>query len=62
LPPATSTPVETRVLTALAAELGAKGWGRGDPIAVNRALREAIPAYQAAGNGGRTAWVGEAVA
>ncbi len=62
LPPATSTPVETRVLTALAAELGAKDWGRGDPIAVNRALREAIPAYQAAGNGGRTAWVAEAVA
>jgi NADH-quinone oxidoreductase subunit G len=62
LPPATQTPVETRVLTALAAELGAEGWGRGDPIAVNRALRAVIPQYAEAGNGGRARWAAEAVA
>ncbi|MBV8195421.1 MAG: molybdopterin-dependent oxidoreductase, partial [Candidatus Dormibacteraeota bacterium] len=61
LPPATQTPPETRVLTALAAELGAEGWESGDPISVNRALREAIPAYAEAGNGGRAAWLAEAV-
>ena len=62
LPPMTSTPVETRVLTALAAELGATEWPSGDPIAVNRALRDALPAYAAAGNGGRAVFAAEAVA
>ena len=56
LPPATQGPVETRVLTALAAELGATDWANGDPMSVNRALREAVPAYAAAGNGGRASW------
>ncbi|MDQ2961164.1 MAG: molybdopterin-dependent oxidoreductase, partial [Candidatus Dormibacteraeota bacterium] len=51
LPPATSTPTETRLLSALAAELGAGGWP-GDPLQVNRALCEALPAYREAGNGG----------
>ena len=62
LPPASSTPVETRVLTSLAGELGAVGWGSGDPLAVNRLLREAFPAYAAAGNGGRAVYTAEAVA
>jgi NADH-quinone oxidoreductase subunit G len=53
LPAASSTPAETRVLTALAVELGAEGWGAGDPLSVNRALRDALPAYARAGNGGR---------
>ncbi|MHB8533356.1 MAG: molybdopterin-dependent oxidoreductase, partial [Solirubrobacteraceae bacterium] len=61
LPPATSTPTETRVISALAAELGAPGWP-GDPLQVNRLLCEAIPAYAAAGNGGRAVFGGVAVA
>ena len=52
LPPATQTPTETRILSALAAELGAPGWP-GDPLHVNRELAAAIPAYGLAGNGGR---------
>jgi NADH-quinone oxidoreductase subunit G len=60
LPPATQAPAETRVLTAIAGELGALGWDRGDAIAVNRAMREALPAYAAAGVGGRAAWAVEA--
>jgi NADH-quinone oxidoreductase subunit G len=56
LPPATQGPVETRVLTALAAELGAKDWANGDPMSVNRAMREAVPEYASAGNGGRARW------
>ncbi len=52
LPPATQTPTETRILSALAAELGAPGWP-GDPLQVNRELVAAIPAYGLAGNGGR---------
>jgi NADH-quinone oxidoreductase subunit G len=52
LPPATQTPTETRVLSAIAAELGATGWP-GDPLLANRELAAAIPAYAAAGNGGR---------
>jgi NADH-quinone oxidoreductase subunit G len=56
LPPATQTLTETRVLTALAAELGATDWVNGDPMSVNRALREVVPAYAAAGNGGRALW------
>jgi NADH dehydrogenase/NADH:ubiquinone oxidoreductase subunit G len=52
LPPATQTPAETRILSALAAELGASGWP-GDPLRVNRELAAAIPAYGLAGNGGR---------
>jgi len=62
LPPASSTPVETRVLTTLAGELGAVGWGSGDPMAVNRVLREELPAYGAAANGGRALFAAEAVA
>ena len=45
-------PTETRILSALAAELGAGGWP-GDPLQVNRELVAAIPAYRLAGNGGR---------
>jgi len=52
LPPATQTPAETRILSALAAELGASGWPS-DPLRVNRELAAAIPAYGLAGNGGR---------
>jgi hypothetical protein len=52
LPPATQTPTETRVLSALAAELGTSGWP-GDPLHVNRELVAEIPAYGRAGNGGR---------
>ena len=56
LPPASSAPVETRVLTAIATELGAQDWGRGDPGEVNKALRQALPAYADAGYGGRALW------
>jgi NADH-quinone oxidoreductase chain G len=52
LPPATQTPTETRVLSALAAELGSSGWP-GDPLHVHRELVAEIPAYARAGNGGR---------
>jgi NADH-quinone oxidoreductase subunit G len=62
LPPASATPVETRVLTTLAGELGAVGWGSGDPLAVNRLMREEFPAYGRAGNGGRALFTAEAVA
>ena len=57
LPAATSTPTETRLLSALAAELGAAGWP-GDPLQVNRELCAALPAYRAAGNGGRALFTG----
>ncbi|MGH7685582.1 MAG: NADH-quinone oxidoreductase subunit NuoG [Candidatus Dormibacteria bacterium] len=56
LPPATQTPTETRVLTAIAAELGARDWANADPMSVSRALRHALPAYAEAGNGGRARW------
>jgi NADH-quinone oxidoreductase subunit G len=62
LPPASSTPVETRVLTSIAREMGADDWGDGDPLAVNRVMRDALPAYAAAGNGGRALFTAEAVA
>jgi NADH-quinone oxidoreductase subunit G len=52
LPPATATPAETRVLSLLAAALGAEGWA-GDPARVQREIAAAVPAYAAAGNGGR---------
>jgi NADH-quinone oxidoreductase subunit G len=62
LPPASATPTETRVLTSLANEMGAEGWGSGDPLAVNRAMRDATAAYATAGNGGRALFTAEAVA
>jgi len=62
LPPASATPVETRILTSIAKEMGAEEWGDGDPLAVNRVLRDALPAYAAAGNGGRALFAAEAVA
>jgi NADH-quinone oxidoreductase subunit G len=62
LPPASATPVETRILTSIAKEMGAEEWGDGDPLAVNRVLRDALPAYSAAGNGGRALFAAEAVA
>jgi NADH-quinone oxidoreductase subunit G len=62
LPPASATPVETRILTSIAREMGAEDWGDGDPLAVNRVLRDALPAYAAAGNGGRALFASEAVA
>ena len=52
LPPATATPPETRVLSMLAAALGAPGWPI-EPTRVHQELAAAIPAYAAAGNGGR---------
>jgi NADH-quinone oxidoreductase subunit G len=61
LPPATQTPTETRVLSALAAELGAPGWP-GDPLHVNRELVAEIAAYAAAGNGGRAEFEAATVA
>jgi NADH-quinone oxidoreductase subunit G len=61
LPPATQTPQETRVLGSIAAELGTPGLS-GDPLAVSRMLRDAVPAYAAAGNGGRAVWHEAAVA
>ena len=62
LPPASATPAETRVLTSIAGEMGAVGWGSGDPLAVNRLLRDEVPAYGRAGNGGRALFAVEAVA
>jgi NADH-quinone oxidoreductase subunit G len=62
LPPASATPVETRILTGIAREMGAEDWGDGDPLAVNRVMRDALPAYAAAGNGGRALFSAEAVA
>jgi NADH-quinone oxidoreductase subunit G len=61
LPPATQTPAETRVLSALAAELGSAGWP-GDPLHVNRELTAEIAAYAAAGNGGRALFEAAGVA
>jgi predicted molibdopterin-dependent oxidoreductase YjgC len=61
LPPATQTPTETRVLSALAAELGASGWPS-DPLHVNRELAIEIPAYGRAGNGGRAIFEAAGVA
>jgi NADH-quinone oxidoreductase subunit G len=61
LPPATQAPPETRVLSALAAELGAPGWP-GDPLHVNRELVAEIAAYALAGNGGRAVFEAAAVA
>lgn len=55
LPPSTSAPSETRVLTMIARELGAE-WGPGDPMAVNRELLASVSAYRIAGNGGRAQW------
>jgi NADH-quinone oxidoreductase subunit G len=52
LPPATATPAETRVLAMLAAALGAEGWPA-DPARIQREIGAALPAYAAAGNGGR---------
>ncbi len=55
LPPATQMPQGTRVLAQIAGALGTD-WGDGDPIAIDRALCDALPAYRAAGNGGRAIW------
>ncbi len=52
LPSATATPSETRVLGLLAAALGAEGWTT-DPARIQREIAAALPAYAAAGNGGR---------
>jgi len=62
LPPASATPVETRILTSIAKEMGAEEWGDGDPLAVNRVIRDVLPAYAAAGNGGRALFALEPVA
>ena len=45
LPPATQTPTETRILSALAAELGAAGWPRRPAAGQPRAGARRIPAY-----------------
>jgi len=52
LPATTQAPAETRLLSRLADLLGAPGWA-GEPMAVHRELAAAMPAYAAAGNGGR---------
>jgi NADH-quinone oxidoreductase subunit G len=52
LPPASSTPPETRIISLIAGDLGATGWP-GDVLAVHRAINEALPAYASAGNGAR---------
>lgn len=62
LPPATQVPAETRVLTALAAQLGAQDFPGGDPLAVNRALRGVLVPYAQAGNGGRVVWPAQVAA
>ncbi len=62
LPPASSTPTETRILTSIAAEMGAEGWGKGDVLEVNRVMRDEHAAYAAAGNGGRALFGAEVVA
>lgn len=56
LPPATLGPSDARILTTLAREMGGEGWGHPDPVRLHRALGDAIPAYAAAGNGGRARW------
>jgi len=61
LPPATQTPLETHILTMLATQLGGTDWGQSDVTSVNRALRDAVPAYARAGNGGRALFDGVAV-
>jgi NADH-quinone oxidoreductase subunit G len=58
LPPATATPLETNVLMMLATALGAEDWGKSDPVSVNKALLETLPAYRRAGNGGRALFTG----
>ena len=58
LPPATATPGETRVLSMLAAALGAEGWA-GEPAKISREIAVTLPAYAAAGNGGRALFGGE---
>ena len=60
LPPATPVPSETRLLAQLAGALGAPDWPE-DPIDVNRAMLADVPAYRAAGNGGRAVFAAEAV-
>ena len=57
-----ATPTETRVLTSIAGEMGAVGWGSGDPLAVNRLLRDEFLRTRRAGNGGRALFTAEAVA
>jgi NADH-quinone oxidoreductase subunit G len=56
LPPATAAPSELRVLAILAAELGCESWPA-ETIAVHREIAAALPAYAAAGNGGRAGWL-----
>jgi len=58
LPPATLGASDLRIITSLARELGATDWDAAltDPIRAHRALTEALPAYAAAGNGGRANW------
>jgi len=58
LPPATATPGETRVLSMLAAALGAEGWA-GEPARISREIAATVLAYAAAGNGGRALFGGE---
>jgi len=62
LPPASSTPTETRILSSIAAQMGAEGWGKGDPLEVNREMRDTLAAYASAGNGGRALFSAEVVA
>jgi hypothetical protein len=46
----------------LATDLGAEDWGKSDPLSVNHAMCEEIPAYRHAGNGGRAIFGGAGVA
>jgi predicted molibdopterin-dependent oxidoreductase YjgC len=62
LPPASATPTETRILSSIATEMGAEGWGKGDPLEVNRLMRDELAAYASAGNGGRALFSAKVVA
>jgi NADH-quinone oxidoreductase subunit G len=57
LPAATGGPAEVRLLSMIARGLGAE-WPDEDAVRVSRRLSQAIPAYAAAGNGGRAVWEG----
>ncbi len=56
LPPVTNSPHELRVLSLLAAALGATDWAVGDALTVHQQIAAALPAYAAAGNGERAVW------
>ena len=56
LPPATQTPTETRILSALAAELDAPGWP-GDTATRSTVSWRPPPTHMFAGDGGRASFI-----